>query len=211
MKKYDLYLFDFDGTLFYTLPSLIDIFLGAFKKVGLDAKEEDCLRYSRIPLAESFAELGGTDDLVAPFVEELERLIDDKDIMAKSKKYPESDEFFSYINKNKIRAGIVTSNNRTHVYDMFEEFDVPKDTFEIVVGNKEAEGTKPDPRPLLKALELAGIKKEDYHKVVYIGDALNDALAADNAGVDAILLDRNKEFDHIDKYPKIYNLMELFK
>ena len=131
--------------------------------------------------------------------------------MAKSEKYPESDEFFSYLNKNKIRAGIVTSNNRAHVYDMFKEFGVPSGTFEIVVGNKEAEGTKPDPRPLLKALELADIKKEDFHKVVYVGDALNDALAAQNAGVDAILLDRNKEFGDYSEYQKIYNLMELFK
>lgn len=210
MKKYDLYLFDFDGTLFYTLPSLIDIFLGAFKEIGLNAKKEDCLRYSRIPLTESFAELGGTKEMVAPFVEALERLIDDKQIMAKSEKYEESDAFFSYLNKNKIRAGIVTSNNKSHVLDMLIEFSVPLDTFEIIVGNKEAEGTKPDPRPILKALELAKIDKNDYSKVVYVGDALNDVLAAHNAGIDAVLLDRNKEFDDYPQYQRIYNLMELF-
>ena len=44
-----------------------------------------------------------------------------------------------------------------------------------------------------------------------IGDALNDALCAERAGIDAILLDRNNEYQDSPKYLRITNLKELFK
>ena len=48
-------------------------------------------------------------------------------------------------------------------------------------------------------------------EVVYVGDGMNDAISANNAGVDAVLIDRNNEFTESDKYKIIRNLKELFE
>ena len=78
-----------------------------------------------------------------------------------------------------------------------------------IVLDKQYKKFKPHPDPILKALEM--IKYDgDLSKVAYIGDAMNDALCANAAGVDAILLDRIDEYDDSDKYLRIHSLMELF-
>ena len=43
MQEFKLYLFDFDGTLFDTLPSSKYVFLMAYKNIGISIKEEDVL------------------------------------------------------------------------------------------------------------------------------------------------------------------------
>ena len=124
--------------------------------------------------------------------------------------YEETYDFLEYVKLNHIRTGIVTSNRTHHVKDVLKVMDIPEDSFDIYVGNKEYERFKPHPDPILKALEI-GKYEGDLSDVVYIGDAMNDALSAIAAGVDAIIIDRFDEYPDSDKYMKIHNLMELFK
>ena len=49
----------------------------------------------------------------------------------------------------------------------------------------------------------------DKNDIVYIGDALNDMLSAQRAGLDAILIDRINAFDKEDHFEKIKSLFEL--
>ena len=103
--------------------------------------------------------------------------------------------------------GIVTSNHASHVRDVLKKFDMQKDFFKEIVGNKEAPIPKPDPSPLLKALEMLNYKgnKKD---VCYVGDSLNDCLAATKAGIVPILLDRDNEYPN-SEYLRIRSLKEL--
>ena len=45
MKSYDVYLFDFDGTLFDTLDSLVGVYKTALRSVGYDCTKEDAAKY----------------------------------------------------------------------------------------------------------------------------------------------------------------------
>ena len=103
--------------------------------------------------------------------------------------------------------GIVTSNHATHVRDVLKKFDMQKDFFNVIVGNKEAPTPKPSPEPILKALEMIGYKG-DKKNVCYVGDSINDCVAATKAGIVPILLDRDDEYKNVP-YLKIRSLNEL--
>ena len=75
------------------------------------------------------------------------------------------------------------------------------------MGNREAPNPKPNPEPILTALEMIGYKG-DKKDVCYVGDSLNDCLAASNAGVVPILLDRDDEYKDAP-YKRIKSLSEL--
>ena len=103
--------------------------------------------------------------------------------------------------------GIVTSNNVPHVRDVLRKFDMQKDFFTVLVGNREAPNPKPSPEPILKALEMINYKG-DKKDICYVGDSLNDCISAVNAGIVPILLDRDDEYKDVP-YKTIKSLKEL--
>jgi pyrophosphatase PpaX len=80
------------------------------------------------------------------------------------------------------RLGIVTAKRRKTVALAFDQIPL-EHLFETVVGGDETERHKPDPQPLLLALERLGAKAED---AAYVGDAPFDIKAAKAAGVFSI-------------------------
>lgn len=209
MKKYDLYLFDFDGTLFDTFPSLYRIFKVAYESVGVEFKEEYTEHFSRIPLPEGYALLNAPLEKGHIFAKVIEKEVNSKESIKGTVFYDETLELFEHINKNNIKCGIVTSNNICHVKDVFDYYSINMDNFITLVGNRECNQYKPKPDPVLKAIELLENPIEK-HRIVYVGDALNDCKSANAAGVDAVLIDRKNAFPESDEYIKISSLMELF-
>lgn len=210
MKKYALYLFDFDGTILDTMAALEFVFSVSYEHVGTKFDPKDTVEFSRIPLDVGYKRLNANPEKWWDFAKYIEKSLDFKEALERNHPYPETYEFIDYLRKNKIRAGIVTSNKIKHVKEVLEVMHIPEDTFEVYVGNKEYKFFKPHADPVLQALKRA---KYDgpLEKVVYVGDGYNDALCANNAGVDAIIVDRINAFEKSDKYTIITNLMELFK
>ena len=77
------------------------------------------------------------------------------------------------------RLGIVTAKRRKTVALAFDQIPL-EHLFETVVGGDETERHKPDPEPLLLALERLGANPEE---TAYVGDAPFDVKAAKAAGV----------------------------
>ena len=75
MNKYLLYLFDFDGTLFDTLPSSKFVFKAAYEQIGINIKEEDILGYTREPIPNSYKRLGGKEEDWDTFVFYIEKYV----------------------------------------------------------------------------------------------------------------------------------------
>ena len=209
MKKYALYLFDFDGTILNTMPALEVIFTKTYEHVGMKFKPEDTVYFSRIPIDVGYKMLSGDPEKFKEFCNYLDIAIDLPEALISNHPYPETYDFLEYVKLNGIRTGIVTSNRTHHVQDVLRVMDIPVETFDIYVGNKEYKRFKPHPDPILKALEIGNYKGK-LSDVVYIGDAMNDALSAIAAGVDAVIIDREDEYPDSDKYVRIHNLMELF-
>ena len=206
MKKYDLYLFDFDGTLFDTRDALRYVFNEAFKAVGITVKEEQIGYLSRYPLPVSYKELGGPKDGWDTFIDVIEETLNGSKSINSTKMFKEGEEFFNYVKTHNISIGIVTSNNSGHVKNILDHFNIPSGLVKVIIGNQEASIPKPDPLPINVALERLGVT--DRSKVVYVGDSKNDCLSAINAGVDYYFLDREEQGHYKDR--AIENLMELF-
>ena len=205
-NKYDVFLFDFDGTLFDTLESSIYVFEEAYAHMGIKVDHDEVLGYTREPIPNSYVRLVGSMDGYDKFIADIDRLVKSQKVTDMAVLYPDTARILKYLKDNKKLVGIVTSNSRIHVLDVLNRFDLAP-YFDVIVGNEIAPIPKPNPAPILKALKLLNIK--DKEKVVYIGDALNDALAAVNAGVNPILLDRLNEFKHLKEYPIIDSLDEI--
>ena len=207
MKKYKVYLFDFDGTLFDTSKGLNYVFKEAFKVAGVKVEDKDIPYLSRVPLKESFDTLGGDYNKADEFVERIEEALDEEPAIKTTLKFPEIDEFLSYIKNNDVLCGIVTSNNANHVFKILDFFNIDHDYFKTYIGVDKSVVVKPSPKPILMALSELGYKG-DLKDVVYIGDSHNDCLAAINAGISYYLIERDEDRDL--EFPKIYSLMELF-
>ena len=54
LKEYDIYLFDFDGTLFDTLESSIYVFEEAYRRIGVSIDRNKILGYTREPIPNSY-------------------------------------------------------------------------------------------------------------------------------------------------------------
>lgn len=210
MKKYDLYLFDFDGTLLDTMSALEYVFMFSYNKVGIDFKQEYVKEHSRIPLSVGYELLKGDPNKYQDFLDGIEESLDSEEALHRNYPYEDSYEFFNYLKRHHVYAGIVTSNKIPHVTAVLEKLNIPLDIFDIYIGNRECEYYKPHPDPILKALEKANYQG-DLSRVVYVGDGLNDTISANEAGVDAVLIDRVDAFPDSDKYIRIKSLMELFE
>lgn len=78
--------------------------------------------------------------------------------------------------------GIVTSKRRELAIRGLRLFDLEK-YFKVIVALEDTEKHKPNPEPILKALELLNANKEE---TLMVGDSPYDILCASNAGVKSV-------------------------
>ena len=193
MEKFSTYLFDFDGTLVDSHDSLVKVFDGSYKAVGVSVPEGYVLRLMRIPLEQGYKELSGPDDELSKkiFEEHIIRLLDDPEVLKATKIYHDTISSLNSLKSRGATLGIVTSNNVKHVREVLHFLNIDESLFSIIIGNKETKKHKPNPDPIYKALELLNISKDG---VCYVGDALDDKKAALNAEVTPVLLDRDHQY-----------------
>ena len=81
------------------------------------------------------------------------------------------------------RLGIVTAKRHRTVELALDRFPVLRDDFDVVVAHEDTERHKPDPDPVLLAVERLGASPEE---TAYVGDSPFDIRAAKAAGAFAI-------------------------
>ena len=208
MQKFQLYVFDFDGTLFDTLETSKYVFRKAYEFLGIPLNEDEVLQFTREPIPVSYKRMGAPIEKYDAFMEQIEKYLNTtKESIDLTDIYDDTYDTIIDLRMDEADLGIVTSNNVPHVRDILRKFDMQKDFFTVLVGNREAPNPKPSPEPILKALEMINYKG-DKKDVCYVGDSLNDCLSAVNAGVVPILLDRDDEYKDTP-YLRIHSLNEL--
>lgn len=206
-ENYDVFLFDFDGTLFDTLTSSIYVFEEAYKNIGVKINKEDILGYTREPIPVSYERVMGSLKGYDAFIKDIDRLVFSQKVIDLTEIYEDTIRVINRLKEQGKIVGIVTSNSKLHVLDVLKKYGL-ENHFDIIVGNKEASTPKPSPIPILTAIDLLKYKG-DKKKIAYIGDALNDAIAATRAEVMPILLDRLFEFAQYKQYKIVNTLDEL--
>ena len=89
MEEFNVYFFDFDGTLVDSRDSLLAVFKRAYKSVGIEVGDEHILRLMRVQLQQGYRELGAPEDeeSVKNFANEIIRLLDVPEITELVKNY----------------------------------------------------------------------------------------------------------------------------
>ena len=207
MKNYDIYLFDFDGTIVDSYESMVYIFMNALERCGLKGDINEVLQYSRQPISKTFLDKGGNPENMKEFFDITIGLLNEDINLTMNKLFDDTLSSLEVLKARGHKIAIVTSNSNERVREILNYLGVNLDFFDAVVGFESTDTHKPEAGPILKALELLNANIET-DKAVYVGDALDDMLSAKNANIDYLLLERHNEYKEYKDH-KISSLMEL--
>lgn len=189
MSKYDLVLYDLDGTLWDSIPLIMECFKLAYCEVlgNCDRTDEDLMSYIGKPLVDTFVM---HDDITK---ERLLKAYSDIN-RAKLKEneipiFPGVYDFLSKIRSMGIKQGVVTSKRESSAMITIDLLEL-EDYFDTMVFREATERAKPHGDPLIEAAKRVGIT--DMSRVLYVGDAVPDLLSARDAGTDFALVSWTK-------------------
>ncbi len=170
-------LFDLDGTLIDTRDLILKSFAHTFEQVLQKSVPEDelLLHFGR-PLHYTMQTYAPdrVDELLQTY-REFNRTNHDE----LTKEFPLVRATLAELKKRGYRLGIVTSKIRRVAVMGLKLFELDG-LMDILVFEEDTEKHKPEPEPVLRALELASIEPSE---AVYVGDSPYDILCGQRAGV----------------------------
>jgi phosphoglycolate phosphatase len=182
-------LFDLDGTLVDTAPDLIRAHNHVMKKFGYPSKSIDELRNAVGSGAKAIMAKG--NGKWEWFDEKIKNEMTDeflsfykKNILHESTLLNGVKEFLEWCKNHNISMSVCTNKTEHLAIDLLKKIGI-YDFFEYVSGYNTFEYCKPDPRHLLRTIEMIN---GDRHKSIMIGDSETDANAAKEAEIPMILL-----------------------
>ena len=189
MNKKFTVLFDLDGTLVDTAPDLIRAHNHVMKKFGYPSKSIDELRNAvgkgaKAMMAKDNGKWKWFDEKIQSKMTDEFISFYGKNILHESTLLNGVKEFLKWCKNENISMAVCTNKTEYLAIDLLKKIGV-YDFFEYVSGYNTFEYYKPDPRHLLKTIEiLDGDKK----KSIMVGDSETDANAAKAAEIPMILL-----------------------
>ncbi|MBN2027360.1 MAG: HAD-IA family hydrolase [Actinobacteria bacterium] len=169
--------FDLDGTLADTTELILATFRDTFAELGIPPRsDEELLSQIGRPLHLQARDI---DEGRAREIFDLYRHLYDVNHDALSREFPDVRESLAGLKERGYRLAVVTSKrsrsaNGDLAYYRLAEY------FEVVVTADDTARHKPDPEPVLKALELLGAPPGE---ATFIGDSPYDLRCAHAAGV----------------------------
>lgn len=175
-------LFDLDGTLIETTKIILDTFVETFEKFFPEVKLTETeltnlLGQTLFKTFEFYTDSQEKVDEIVKYYREVSNLKIEEGLKA----YPYALETLMYLKKKKATVGVVTSKMRK-VATYHLELTGLLPYIDGLIGYEDVLEHKPNPEPILKAIELFGAKK---NQTIYIGDHENDIIAAKKAGISA--------------------------
>ena len=138
----------------------------SYKNIGIDINTNDVIGWTREPIPNSYARMGAPQELFDSFMKDIDKYVNSQKSVDLIEIYDDTYDTIIDLRMDEADLGIVTSNNVLHVRDVLRKFDMQKDFFTVLVGNREAPTPKPSPEPILKALEM--IKKMFVMSVILL-------------------------------------------
>ncbi len=193
-KKYEAVLFDLDGTLVdfqWDLDKAITEICAILSDAGMDMN-----RYGQPPSYASLfnVTLDITDQWISRnaaedarnLLEKMDEVYDryDQDAMTRWKPYSETRTILTELIGKGYRLGVVSNCGRESVHGILSRFNLTH-FFEIILARQDMSRLKPHPESLALALQTLSLPPE---QVLFVGDSINDILAADKTGMAACFL-----------------------
>lgn len=173
-------IFDFDGTLFDTVPLIVASHRHALQSV-LGRDESDAVLKAGIgkPLLEQMRSFDPehAEELITAY-QEWNREATPRYV----RWFPHIGEILVRLQSEGVAVAIATSKARPAI-DLAFALHPPSIRFEVIVTLEDSASHKPDPTPILTAIERCS---STAAKAVYVGDATVDMIAARAAGTGAV-------------------------
>ncbi len=203
MNKYDLVIFDLDGTILDTSEGIISSIKYTIDTMKLERlSDESISSFIGPPIQDSFArECGLNGDALEKAIT-IFRTYYKTNTLFKASPYNGIYEVFQTLTKRNIQTAIATYKREDFAKTILEHFEFDKYTRNIHGGDAENKLKKSD----IIDLCISDSKISDRSRIVMIGDTHNDAIGAEQAKIDFIGITYGFGFDKIeDKFKPSIN------
>ena len=189
MREYALYLFDFDNTLFDTRCGIEAILREALPVLGVEYGPDSFDECLGLTMDQVYDRYMGDDRSRYRDFERSFMSVVMSDAYLGAPPFPETARVLESLRARGKRIGVVSGKKAYKIVNLLRANGL--DGYpETVVGFDETERHKPLPDPILKGMSFFDVPKDE---TVYVGDSPNDALAAEAAGVDCVIVDRHNQ------------------
>ncbi|HSW99983.1 MAG TPA: HAD-IA family hydrolase [Patescibacteria group bacterium] len=195
MKEYDVYLFDWDGTLARTLEVWSQGIHATALEYGLDVAYEDMGKHLgdlRWPLM-----YGLPEARLDQFLQDSGKAV--YSLLPGVQLYDDAAEVLKLLKQRGKLLALVTTSNRAEVESAMGDRAALRNVFDLMVTRNDVTKHKPDPEGIHHALKGLGVSKD---RALMLGDTEKDIKAACGAGIDSLLY-------YPDSHEKIYDLAYL--
>lgn len=190
-------LFDVDGTLVDTEQTIIKSWQKTLKDtLNIEPKAEELFYVLGIPGTKAVQKYSNGPQQSKQLLQLWEQ--NDHQMFHYSKLFTGIEEMLQQLTAKKIQLGVVTSRTNQEMQIVLDKFDLEK-YFSTFITASKTKLHKPNPEPILKAIETLKIDPAD---TLYIGDSIYDFQCARNAQVEFALASwgakDNPEFSKVD-------------
>ena len=180
-RDWRVVLFDLDGTLADTVPLILRCYRHTMKiHRGRELADELWVRTIGRPLRSAFTDFTDDPEEAARMLDtyvEFQRTVHDDMVCA----FPGARSTLDALRARGVRVGVVTSKGREMTARTLGCCGLD-DALDVLVTVQDVERGKPDPEPVLKALERLGVAPS-REGVLFVGDSPHDLVAGRRAGV----------------------------
>ena len=173
--------FDLDGTLIDSLGLILASYRHTMlTHLGHNLPDELWVAGMGTPLAVQMRSFAREDDEAAEMVQTYKtHNVASHDSLIRS--YPGVRESVDRLRERGVVLAIATSKHRVTTRMGLHACGLPEEWFAAVITSDDVTRPKPDPEPVLLALELSG--ETDPSRAVYVGDSIHDMKSGRAAGV----------------------------
>ena len=183
MRKYDLAVFDLDGTLLDTRGGVLSAVKYTIKEFGYEMPDEDTLRtFIGPPVQEGFSRVYGLEGPILQEIATVFRNFYSTKTLLEAELYDGMIELFEAMRARGSMPAVATYKREDYALKLLTHFGFDHYTDIMFGGDHENKLKKRD--IIEKCINTAGVK--DLSRVVMIGDTEYDAIGARDIGVDFI-------------------------
>jgi phosphoglycolate phosphatase len=193
-KQFEAVLFDLDGTLVdfqwdldKAIPEICDILSGAGMDMACYGEPPSYVSLFNLTrdITDQWISRDAAEDarkLLAKMDEVYDRY--DQDALTRWQPYPETRTILTELAEKGYRLGVVSNCGREAVHGILSRFNLTG-FFELILSRQDISRLKPHPESLKLALQSLSLPPE---QVLFVGDSINDIIAADKTGMTACFL-----------------------
>lgn len=186
MGRINTVLFDLDGTLIDTAPDMANALNILLQEEGCDTLPFQTIRPVVSNGSAALVQLGfpelNNDATVARLKKRYLSIYEEK-LCVDSALFPGMQQLIDHLNSQQMRWGVVTNKPGWLTEPLMQQIGLA-DKAACIVSGDTTNNRKPHPEPMYLACKQSGSRPENC---IYIGDALRDIQAGNNAGMRTVV------------------------